>query len=214
MRAERFKVVSVLDEALDASHTERLRYAGTRDYDVIAHKMKPGGHPTIFHVREVPHGLWDEWVDAADSYSEKYKRAFMCGVELVENLSQRDGVALSRWAPATRNERSNSVIMSDDDLRLFSPSERQEIGSVVYLHSFLPLRTTAVFLLPSSLQEPLVSLVVRLADVSPPAAALMTNGAPLGDSTPSPAETETEREMADVDFGNPTAARAAIPISP
>lgn len=207
MRAERFRVVSVLDEELDFDYRSRLDYATTRDFNLV--KLKPGGKPIIYHVREVPHGLWEEYVDAPDAFAEKWKRAFQCGIEKVEHLPQSDGTELSTWAPSHKHPRTGATILSDEDIRMFSPAERQEIGSVIYNHSFLPRRTTATYLLPSSLQEPLTSWAVRHAVVNQPSAAQMTSGASSEHSTPHPEKIEPTSARLGSDSGNHTHVHAA-----
>jgi hypothetical protein len=117
----------------------------------------------IFHVREVPHGLWESFVRSAGDGPERYHRAFRAGVERVENLVQRDGTAIQSWAPAYRHPSMRDVVMlSEEEANaMFSPSEREEIGSVVYHHSFLPLRIKCTFPLLPSLQEVLVTRTYR-----------------------------------------------------
>lgn len=214
MRAEHFKVVSVLDDAFDLTLSERLDYAGTRDLDAYKHKFKPGSKPVFFHVREVPHALWESFVDAADTYPEKYRRAFMCGVEKVDNLPMADGVTLATWAPSTKNERSGSVILSDEDMALFAPCERAEIGSVIYNHSFLARRMQIVYLLPLSLQEPLVSLDARRAVQNQRDAEAKTRNAHSAPSTPSSGTIDKTSERDDFASDNRTVAAAAIQTSP
>ena len=208
MRAERFRVVSVLDDELTMTMSERLAYATSRDFATVEGKKRPGGKPTIFHVREVPHGLWEEYVDAPDAYPEKYKRAFMCGIEKVENVLQLDGIGLANWAPNTVNTRTNTVIMADDDLRLFSPAERQEIGSVIYMHSFLPRRIAATYLLPSTLREPLTSLELRLAVVNQNAAAVTASAEHSDQTSPKRIGTDSRSTMDGAGSDNPTPAVA------
>jgi hypothetical protein len=164
-------------------------------------------------VREVPHGLFEEFVDAADTYPEKYKRAFVCGIEKVENLPQEDGITLSTWSPATIHQRTGAIILSDDELRKFAPAERQEIGSVIYTHSFLPRRMPATYLLPSSLQEPLTSQAVRLAVASQSYAAPSSEPR-LEPSTPHQAETETINARQGASSAGHTVASAAAAASP
>lgn len=214
MRAERFRVVSSMDEAYDLDFNDRLVYAGTRDFESIQGRKLPGARPTIFHVREVPHGLWEEYVDAPDAYPEKYRRAFICGVERVENLVMADGVSLGTWAPNTKNTRSGAIIMGDEDLKLFAPAERAEIGSVIYTHSFLPRRMRATYLLPHSLQEPLLSQASRLVAQKLKDAEAMSSGAQSDPSTPQPPETEPKREQDDAGFGRATDVTAAIQTNP
>lgn len=197
MRAERFKVISVLDDAWDLNMQDRLDYAGTRDYEAYKHRLLPGAKPVIFHVREVPHVLWEDYVDAPDNFAEKYKRAFICGIEKVENLLMTDGVSLGTWTPNTKNIRSGAVILSDDDLSLFAPAERAEIGSVIYTHSFLSRRMQATYLLPRSLQDPLVSQAARHAQLSQRAAEAKNKNAHSDLSSLIPTGTDKTHASAD-----------------
>ena len=206
--------MSVLDEALDFEFSERLDYAGTRDLEVYKHKIKPGAKPVYFHVREVPHSLWEEYVDAADSYPEKHKRAFMCGLERVENLPMGDGVQLGTWVPSTKHARSGQVILSVEDLKLFAPAYRTEIGSVIYAHSFLPRAMQITYLLPLSLQEPLVTQDARRAVQSQRDAEAKIKSAPSVPSAPSTPPTERISAHGGANSDSHTDAVAAIQISP
>ncbi len=162
-----------MDPALNLSVKETFDYVKTRDFKLLA--FQPAEKPTVFHVTEVPHGLWESYVAATDNVHERYRRAFQCGVEQVGNLVQPDGVALPSWAPNTRHERLGVNYISDEECQLFSPSEREEIGAVVYQHSFLARRIKRSFQLPPSLEELLPLRTFRLAESSPSTAAEPSN---------------------------------------
>ena len=160
MRAERFRVISVLDPALDTEHQltveQSLEYARTRDFTLVDGKWVPGEEPTIFHVREIPNKKMETYVMAVggdDKSSEalRFMRAFECGVYAVDNLVGDDGVKLPRWEPA--NRRNGQATMTGDECYRFSANERLEIGSVVYAHSFLHRKIAAYYQLPSSVLE-------------------------------------------------------------
>lgn len=188
MRSERFKVVSVLDPALDLTVAEAVKYHHERNFDTL--RFLPGEKPTVFHVREVPHGLWESFVGACNTERERFYRAFAAGVERVENLVQTDGVALPTWAPSQRLPRlKDVVIMSDEECHLFSPAEREEIGSVVYQHSFLHRKIAVDYRLPASLEELLPRRQFRHAEQSQQAAADQSNAKPSASTTPSQAAT-------------------------
>lgn len=174
-RAERFRVVSVLDEALDVPGKELEQYASTRDFALIENKYVPGHKPVIFHVREVPNELWETFVEGGTSEAERFKRAFMAGLEKVENLPDAVTGQPKTWAPSNKVKSLNVTLLHDDDLQLFAPSERLEIGSVIYRHSFLPRRTAVEYPLPSSLVDPLVRRVRRDAERTPEPASATTS---------------------------------------
>jgi len=146
MRTPRFKVVCSFDPALDYESmtvSEMTDYLRNRDFSTIEPHLKSGERPTIYHVKQVPHTLWQSYV-MAGTEGERPMRAFRCGVERVENLHQEDGPSVT-WA-ARHNGRPH--VMTDEELEKFAPSEAEEIGEVIYTHSFLPLRIVDCFRLP------------------------------------------------------------------
>ena len=184
MRDERFKAVSVLDPALDMTVQETVQYYGSRDFSLV--RVLPGEKAMVFHCREVPHALWESYVAAADNVRERNKRAFQAGVEKVENLAQNDGTTIPSWAPTLRLERfKDVVIMSDEEAALFSPAEREEIGSVIYTNSFLPRRIKCSFQLPPSCLELLGTRTFRPAVASQLPAQTQSNEKPSASGTPS-----------------------------
>lgn len=188
-RSEKFKTISIHDDALDTSlltFDDMMKFNRERDFALVEGKWAQGKTPSIFHVREVPHGLFESYVDAIDSEPEKFKRAFQCGVERVSNLMQDDGVSVN-WEPNTKV--GAHVIMSDKEANeRFRPSQRQEIGRVIYMHSFLPRTTPLSLPLPSLSVGPLAQKTYLRADASPSTVST-TNNAEQSDSTTQPVET-------------------------
>lgn len=157
MRAERFKVVSALDPALDVDTETLIKYVRERDYALVERNFLPGSKPIIFHVREVPHGMWESYVAAGASEAEQARRAFIAGVEKVENLMSPDGL-VQTWTP-TRTPRDKVVMMTEEQADLlFRPQQRGEIGMVIYQHSFLPLTIELNLPLLPSWHAPLARL--------------------------------------------------------
>jgi hypothetical protein len=187
MRDQKFRAVSIVDPALNISVPEAFEYVKTRDFKSL--KFQPGEKPTVYHVTEVPHGMWEEYVAATDNVHERYRRAFQCGVERVENLVQPDGVAIPSWTPSTRHQRLNVLYISDEECQLFSPYEREEIGSVVYQHSFLARRIKLSYLLPPSLEELFRVRTFRPVASSPSTAEEQSNGAPSESTGPTQEQT-------------------------
>ena len=185
MRNERFKVISIIDPALDTESitlAEVIEYAESRDISIVQNHVRPGQSLTVYHVRAVPHALWQSYIGAAGDNEElRVRRAFQCGVERVENLVGHDGVAVGSWEPAAKSKNPDNVnaIMTDEELNhRFCPSEVLEIGSVVLKHSFLPRRTAVRYALLSSLQEPLALQTYRSAVPSQSTASETSSSSP------------------------------------
>lgn len=193
MRPERFEVVSVLDDAIDTASIPlqtMIDYTETRDFKLIAQHMLPGQQPTKFHVRAVPHSLWESYVCGAGEHDEiRFRRAFICGVVKVDNLLGNDGIGIP-WEP-TKVLNDKLTIMTDEECNsAFSPAEVLEIGSVIFKHSFLPLRRKLTWSLPRSLAEPLGQRRFLLAGSSQPTATMTTNSQPSASTDRRPAGTE------------------------
>jgi len=206
MRESTFQAVSTIDPAIDTERMtlgEMLDYIKTRDFKMIEPFIRPGQDPTIYTVGEVPHEYWDSYV-MAGSEAERPLRAFRCGLLSVRNLYSRDGVK-SNWAPITNGK---AHVMSDQDCARFSPAERQEIGEVIFSHSFLHPRIGADFLLPPMLADILGRQEFRLADASPTDAA-SNSGEPSSASTPHPEKTDKDSGTPGADDGSLTGATAA-----
>lgn len=141
MREEKFKVVSATDPAIDKGRMPwetMKRYWETREFSLVEPYFKPGEQPIIYHVRAVTNALFDNYVDWVDYDSVKHKRAFCAGVELVENLPQRDG-SFTSWS-SSKPPSPNTPGMTEEEAARFPPEHRTEIGRVIYAHCFLDPR--------------------------------------------------------------------------
>ena len=176
MRTAKMPVISVIDDALDTAAMTvdtMVKYYETRDITLLHPYLKPGKKPTIYHIRPVPHSLWHSFV-LANGKDDEVRRAFMCGIERVENLRGADDVGVN-WAP-TRRVSETLIVMTDEECyERFSPYEVLEIGTVIHRHSFLPLRMSAPFPLQSLCVEALTHLPFRSAEQNPSTAPTASN---------------------------------------
>lgn len=193
MRQAEFKTISVIDPALDtASLTpkELHAFASTRDFSIVEGHWLPGMKPTIFHLAEVPHGLWEQYVmSGTTSDQERCLRAFICGVRRVENLVGEDGVALTAWEPTEK--RGKHTLMTDAESARFSPAEREEIGSVIFTHSFLPRRMPLYSPLPYSVDVHFIRRPALPAEQSRTTAPAKISAEPSASTEPTPVVIET-----------------------
>jgi hypothetical protein len=198
MRDQQFKVICVLDEALDTSALtvdEVVEYIRDRDFKIVDGKWVPGEKPTIFHVSEVPHGLWESYIMAGTSNDyERWYKAFIAGVRKVESLVGEDGVAVTSWEPAVK--RGKHTMMTDEEAARFPPSQREEIGRVIYQHSFLPRKMRLCLPLPSFVVEHLERRRFRLAELSQTTASATNNAEPSVSTAQTPSATGTTTEQA------------------
>lgn len=150
-------------------------YIEKRDYNSIAKHIKPGMKPTVYHVRAVHHSMWETFVMAGGDHDDiKFRRAFICGVESVDDLYGRDGTAVN-FVP-THNVPGVGKVFTEDEINArFFPNEVLEIGSVIFEHSFLHPRIALTWQLPSTCVGPLVHRKFRSADASPSTAETTTN---------------------------------------
>lgn len=193
MRAATFKTVSVIDVALDTERItvdEIIKFMDTRDYAIVENKWKPGKMPTIFHCREVPHGLWESFVMLGRNEAEQHAYAFRAGVFKVENLYGDDNVSVG-WEPAKPRDGSKSLAMSAEEAERFSPAERAEIGAVVFQHSFLPRRIVCTFPVPSSVRAISAKLDYLHVEASLSTAEATSSDEHSADSAPQMDATET-----------------------
>ncbi len=153
MRLETITTVCSFDPEIDKSKIsleDFTDYLNKRD-DIgrIRHAFKPSG-PTEFTIREIPHELWEAFVERGDTDAEKYRRAFMCGVSSVRNLYQTNGTRLAEWSGSDTQTIAGKQyeMLAPADLALFPPTERQEIGMVAYAHSGFHRRIDDCFQLP------------------------------------------------------------------
>lgn len=165
MRQESFATISVIDPAIDHARISRtapdvlIKYARCRDLKLLDPYIKPGQRPTIYHVKEVPHSRWESYVkELGDSnIAEQYRRALLAGLVRIENLYQRDGTYLPKWDPT----REDGLIPEESLVRI-APQQREEIGAVIWYHSFLDPRINDFCRLPRTSHAVLIDLLTNL----------------------------------------------------
>lgn len=208
MKQEQFRIVSVNDPAID---TERMpletmvKYIETRDEKLVLPFIRPGGQPTWFHIREIPRRLMTRFVQSAAAVeSMRNEHAFRAGVLTVENLHQEDGPVRSSWkAPRTEDD----VIPEDVLEQRFSPSEVDEVGAVVWNHSFLARRMRRTYRLPHTSREALSVRDFLPADANRKSQATSSDEASPEES-PAQGETETPKQTSESATASATDATA------
>jgi hypothetical protein len=144
------KIICTFDEAIEPRGIgdALTEYSRTRQWSVIAPHIKPGSRPNTWIVRPIPGSLFDSYVMAASSESERIGRAFRASVvsgenvrksngEIVPSVNFRDGLRADEMpAEALCYEIENAV--------------RWEVGSYGVQISFLARTTGRTFHLPES----------------------------------------------------------------
>lgn len=137
-------VVSILDPAIDherAGWDVIRRYKEHREYDLIRQYIKPGEHPTVYHLRPLRQSVFSDKVEALLGQHARCAAAFRYGVARVEHMRTVDGRRVD-WKPSTEHG------MTDEELDRFWAYERDEIGSVVWHQSVLPPWIAGEYQLP------------------------------------------------------------------
>ncbi len=179
-----FIVYSVLDPAIDTEQMpvgDMAKYADTRDASLL--KWKAGVPKTAYHLREIRHSVWESFVMAAESASERYRNAFLCAVLKVEHMLQRDGSVLSVYQHANV---PRDAAMPSDEAERFPPYVRAEIGMVAFTRSFLGWGIAPAFPLPHLLVPYLEARTFLRADATPASPAPSSSPA-SSDQAPTPA---------------------------
>jgi hypothetical protein len=205
---EKYELVSVNDAGLQterATENAIAEYVLTRDIALARPYFDPVQPPTIFTMRELPHDLWGSYIEYASNDEDAYRRCFLAGVVKIRNLYQSDGTFLPEFDPPREKGRD---IASEEIFRRISPSERIEIGSVVWLHSFLPFRTRRVFRLPRTCHAQFVDRRFLPADANP---SLPVSSSAEASPAVSPQSAPTAHEPVSIDAScvSPTDATAA-----
>lgn len=168
------KTVRMYDPAIDASCDDKpiTEFARTRDLSALT--FTPGKRPVFYHVKLIDHDLFDSYVQTAGSDSERNARAFQCAVERVENFTALSGEHFLSWVPT--GQQAGAPYVSDDEKKLFSPADRQEIGAVAYWRNFLPPDIGPYFRAPPTSVAVWVAMVSLRAERTQPDA--VTNSEP------------------------------------
>lgn len=186
------KVVSVFDAAIDRASTGKKRldeYATTRNYDLLA--FKPDRLPKVFHVRRIPVHTLTRWVEVCETLGMQRERAFMAGVERIDNLYTPAGQLMPPRAPGKRMEHAtgDTYFWSEEDIEALIDEELVdrptlvEIGGVALTRAGLRLGNAAPYQLPLSLADEWAELLFRLADTRESKSAPQSSGEPVGEPT-------------------------------
>lgn len=165
---DKFEVISVLDPAIETARMTPARmveYSRTRDIAIVRPFIKEGAAPTIYHMREIPRSLMRSYVCAFDmSDTEKATRAFLAGLVRITNLHQSDGTVIPSFDPPRETNRD---IVDERALERVWPEESEEVGRVVFQHSFLHPRMQQPFLLQPTCHALLTERPFLTADANP-----------------------------------------------
>jgi len=206
-RKETFRVVSVLDPAID---TERMtqaqmkEYFETRDEAKIAPFIKPGAKPTWFHIREIPRRLCSGFVGTPDAHFVRNERAFMAAVTRIQNLHQEDGSVMAEFEPSRQHDVIPEEVLEE---RGISEAEIQEVGAVAWTHSFLARRMRRSYPVPLICLEVLAARDFLPAESSPSSQATSSGEASSASQAALSETANTTAPSAD-SSASPTAATA------
>lgn len=161
---EDFWVVSIADEALDTKAMDRVIGKGEdcwteymRERDPQWVRCKPGERLTRFYLRPIPTSLFNRYVQTAGSESEKFLRAFQCGVSEIRDAPEHmQGGGTLRPTREMSTATGPVLTWGDDEVDSFPPVWAEEIGSIAWARSFLGRTTGRVFQPPPSLVHVLV----------------------------------------------------------
>lgn len=192
------RVVCCFDPALDLSKEELDEYVDKRP-DASTLRLLPGTKATVYHVRPLSKAMMRH-CDAALDSTERALRAFIAGVEKIENLVQDDGTVtplLQPTLPVPLPGGAQVRFWRDEELELVSHWALVEIGGVAYSHSSFPPGIARHYLLLRSSPLVVEAVTRRLAG-------RILRDAPKSSETPEPERTKTPAESG----GAPTAATA------
>jgi hypothetical protein len=172
--ADRFSTVCSLDLAIDHAASNIKAFVDTRKIEHL--RYVPGRKPILYWLRPIPSELFTNFVEHGSGPEERWRRAFIVGVEAIDNIGP-----LGRWAPSwpARQADGTDVMIIDD--RGFAEVRKMigwlapiyEIGRVAYERELLgkALDVGAVsWSLPPSSQAVLDRLTPRRAVRTPPPA--------------------------------------------
>ncbi len=167
-----FPVILTVDPAIDTeamgSVDPLVEYAQKRDLAQIGAYLRPDVKPMVFHIRRCARSQVAH-IQAGTSAFDRQQRAFACCVAEVENFVTPDGAVVDKWRPASANPTKPEapILLTSDELDMFSPNEIAEIGAVAETRSFLAQRYAPRFVLPLGLQDTLMGRSYHRAAPSP-----------------------------------------------
>jgi hypothetical protein len=147
-----FRVVLASDEAIDIGACDMSKYVAERDVDMLV--FLEGEKPTVYWCRPLTRQEIRE-VRNKVSDGDRYEAAFARGLVKVERLEHANGQRLDWLRPDDRSGKSKPI--PDSGLDYFSEAAIQEIGSVVWIRSFLAQSRQRLFVLPDSSRHALTA---------------------------------------------------------
>lgn len=165
MEVKTQKIIVSYDTAIDHVRASRPdangkipldEYVATRDLAIIQPFIIPAELPTYFNIHPLSYELADRI--ASINVNEYYncKLCFQHGVSSVENHTDRDGTHYHLWKPS--GIVNNEYYITDDEIKLFAPYQRAEIGMVIFQLSFLEHKTFNRLQLPLGSRERLAAI--------------------------------------------------------
>jgi hypothetical protein len=203
------KTVRMYDPAVDESidGDQLAEFAKTRDMQKL--RFIPGKDPVFYHVGLIDASLFTDYVQAAETETERFRRAFQCGVERVDNFRAQTGEHFTSWQPSgtQRTADGSHRMMDRKELAMFAPADQLEIGSVAYWRCFLPHDIGPYFRVPQSSVVAWGALASLRADSTQAAAA------PSSDAPKEPPAAAVKAPNGSDDNGaKPTAATASTTL--
>ena len=179
MRSDDLKEVVCLHDPAITSTCPLSLYGVTRDPQFL--KFREGMKPTKYFVRRIPRSIFLRTVDVGEDLQMKWLRAFIFGVERVENCESESGHPLT-VTPSREIEVPGGrlLVWSDTDLDLLpSPDDIYDIGSVAYGRAFLRRGSRDYYQPPRTWPAAMERKVFQDAELTPNLAEMLTKQKPV-----------------------------------
>lgn len=153
-----FVCYSLADTAVDVLSSDPVKYGRTRDEQHV--KFFDGMKPTRFTLNRIDSDAFAAIVMSEPTESLKFRAAFQLAIARIDNLvDQKTGQPIECLTPSERRQVYGNAkpSMSGDDLLKVAPVYIEEIGSVAFARSFLPVGSAASYQLPPLLQSVLTA---------------------------------------------------------
>lgn len=207
MRSNDLKeVVCLHDPAIDP-HCPLGVYGVSRDLGHL--RFREGMTPTRYFVRRLPRSLLLRTVDVGDDDRAKWVRAFVLGVERVNDCEVEPGVVRTVVPSQEIDTPGGKLrVWSDEDLeKLPSVDDIYDIGSVVYGRAFLRRGSRDCYQPPHTWRVAMQRRVFQDAELTQVVQRMTTTDAPVSPGS------ETTRPDSDDESAQRTAATATGPSS-
>lgn len=164
---DRFTVVRLFDEAIDHETMQEqilddgrsawVAFMRTRENSLL--KLFPGTRPTVYHCR--PLSLAERRQLRALPEEDRWEAAFARAVTRVDNLVDQEGHPVESWV---RDTKLQTKPLGDAALeRFFSEADIIDVGSVIWIRSFLGRNSQVSYLAPPTSRHALLGLTLHRA---------------------------------------------------